>query len=144
MCADLVLEGGCLCGNIRYRSVKAPVFVSHCHCQRCRRHSGALFVTHMGLPVDGFSWLKGKPTYWPSSKVFERGFCANCGSTIAARYLDEPSIHVIPVGSLDDAEKVVADRHIVTESRVSWLTIEDDLPRYARFSPGYEHLYPGL
>ena len=53
MCADLVLEGGCLCGNIRYRSVNAPVFVSHCHCQRCRRHSGALFV-----PLDGVLWAR--------------------------------------------------------------------------------------
>lgn len=140
MSADLILEGGCLCGDIRYGSENAPVFVSQCHCQRCRRHSGALFVTHMGLPVEGFSWLQRKPTYWHSSKVFERGFCATCGSTIAGLYLDEPDIIVIPVGTLADAEKVVPDRHIMTESQISWLKIDDDLPRYPRLSPGYEHL----
>ncbi len=144
MDADHVLEGGCLCGNIRYRSVKAPVFVSHCHCQRCRRHSGALFVTHAGLPLEGFNWLRGEPTYWHSSKAFDRGFCAKCGSTVAGLYLDDPSIVVIPIGTLDDVEKVAADRHIVTESQVSWLKIDDELPRYARLSPGYEHLDLGL
>ncbi len=80
---DVVLEGGCLCGNIRYRCTKSPVFVSHCHCERCRRHSGALFATDVGLPVDGFTWLHEKPTYWRSSKALERGFCSNCGSTIS-------------------------------------------------------------
>ena len=144
MCADLVLEGGCLCGNIRYRSLKAPVFASHCHCQLCRRHSGALFATHLGLPVNGFTWLQGKPTYWRSSPAFERGFCATCGSTVAARYLDDPSIHVIPAGTLDDVEKVTADRHIMTESQVSWLKLEDNLPRHARLSPPYAHLDLGL
>ena len=121
------VTGGCLCGNIKYRSVNAPVFVSHCHCQRCRRHSGALFLTHAGLPLDGFTWLQGEPTYWHSSKAFERGFCANCGSTVAGRYLDEPNLIVIPI-----------------ESQVSWLKIDDDLPRYARLSPGYERLDLGL
>jgi hypothetical protein len=120
------------------------VFVSHCHCQRCRRHSGALFVTHAGLPLEGFNWLRGEPTYWRSSKAFDRGFCAKCGSTIAGLYLDDPSIVVIPIGTLDDVEKVAADRHIVTESQVSWLKIDDELPRYARLSPGYEHLDLGL
>ena len=141
---DLVVEGGCLCGNIRYRSEKAPVFVSHCHCQRCRRHSGALFVTHAGLPVDGFSRLQGEPTYWHSSEAFDRGFCADCGSTVTGLYLDDPSIIVIPIGTLDDIEKVAADRHIMTESQVSWLKIDDELPRYARLSPRYEHLDVGL
>ena len=141
---ELVLEGGCLCWNIRYRSERPPVFVSHCHCQRCRRHSGSLFMTHMGLPVDGFSWLKAKPTYWHSTKVFHRGFCSRCGSTIAGLHLEEPDIIVVPVGSLDDAEKVMPDRHIMTESQISWLKIDDDSPRYLRLSPGYEHLDLGV
>ena len=144
MDADHILEGGCLCGSIRYRSLKAPVFVSHCHCQNCRRHSDALFVTHLGLPVDGFTWLREVPTYWRSSEAFERGYCTKCGSTVAARYTKDPSIHVIPAGTLDDPEKVRADRHIMTESQVSWLSIEDDLPRYPRLSTQFEHLDVGL
>ena len=137
------LEGGCLCGNIRYQFVSKPLFVSNCHCQQCRRHSGAAFLTHMGIPVEGFKWLKGEPAYWPS-EVFDRGFCGNCGSTIAALYHGEPEIIVVPVGSLDNADKIKPDRHIMTESQVSWLKIEDDLPRHARLSPGYEHLDTGL
>ncbi len=139
-----LLEGGCLCGQVRYRSSGRPVFVSHCHCQRCRKHSGAVFVTHIGLPVENFIWLQEEPTYWNSSKALDRGFCANCGSSTCIRYLDDPSIIVIPVGTLDDAEKIRADRHIMTESKVSWLKIDDDLPRYARLSTQFEHWDVGL
>ena len=139
-----LLEGGCLCGQVRYRSSGRPVFVSHCHCQRCRKHSGAVFVTHIGLPVDEFSWFQGEPTYWNSSKALDRGFCANCGSSTCIRYLDDPSIIVIPVGTLDDAENIRPDRHIMTESKVTWLKIEDDLPHYARLSTQFEHWDVGL
>lgn len=143
MNSNNALEGGCLCGSIRYRIVNTPVFVSHCHCQQCRRHSGAIFMTHMGIPLEGFKWLKGKPTYWPS-EILDRGFCAICGSTIAALYHGEPDIIVMPVGTLDDADKIKPDRHIMTEYQVSWLNIDDELPRHARLSPEYEHLDEGL
>ena len=141
---EIVLEGGCLCGDIRYRSTKTPVFVSHCHCKRCQRHSGALFATDVGLAVDGLTWLKGSPTYWKSSDALERGFCSKCGSTISNRYFDDPSFVVVPVGSLDDPERVNPQFHIMTESQVSWLKIDDDLPRYPRFDPETEHLDKGL
>jgi len=143
---QVVLEGGCLCGDIRYRCTKSPVFVGHCHCKRCQRHSGALFATDVGLPVDGFTWLclQGKPTYWLSSNALERGFCSNCGSTISNRYFDDSSFLVIPVGSLDDPERVKPEFHIMTESQVSWLKIDDNLPRYPRFDPEAGHLDPGL
>ncbi len=137
------LQGGCLCGKIRYRIESKPLFVNHCHCQQCRRHSGAVFMTHMGIPVEDFSWLKGEPTYW-HSKVMDRGFCANCGSTISALYHDEPSIIVMPLGTLDDADKIKPAYHIMTEYQISWLNIVDELPRHARLSPGYEHLDEGL
>jgi hypothetical protein len=144
MNTDTVLEGGCLCGNIRYRSTKPPVFVTHCHCQRCRRHSGALFASDVGLPLDGFTWVRGEPAYWRSSTALDRGFCSICASAISNRYIDDPSFLVIPVGSLDDPERVTPEFHIMTESRVSWLKIDDDLPRYPRFDPESEHLDPGL
>ena len=100
-------------------------------------------MTHMGIPVEDFSWLKGEPTYW-HSKVMDRGFCANCGSTISALYHDEPSIIVMPLGTLDDADKIKPAYHIMTEYQISWLNIVDELPRHARLSPGYEHLDEGL
>jgi len=34
-------EGGCLCGSIRFVATGQPKGVYWCHCQSCRKHSGA-------------------------------------------------------------------------------------------------------
>ena len=97
-------------------------------------------MTHLGLPTKGFTWLGETPKYWRSSNAFETGSCGTCGSTVAARYFEEPELHVIPAGTLDDPELVRADRHIMTESQVCWLTIADHLPRFPRLSTQFDHL----
>jgi hypothetical protein len=34
------LNGGCLCGAVRYRLESTPVDAGYCHCQICRRSTG--------------------------------------------------------------------------------------------------------
>jgi hypothetical protein len=34
----LPAEGGCQCGNIRYRVMGEPVWLAVCHCSECKRH----------------------------------------------------------------------------------------------------------
>ena len=41
------LEGGCACGEVRYRLASAPMFVHCCHCLNCQRHTGSAFVINL-------------------------------------------------------------------------------------------------
>ncbi len=52
-----VIEGGCLCGAIRYRSTMSPVRCLICHCDYCRKHSGAPCLGFVHFPIKGFSWM---------------------------------------------------------------------------------------
>ena len=36
-----VHEGGCLCGEIRWRASAEPLYAIHCHCQQCHKHTGS-------------------------------------------------------------------------------------------------------
>ncbi len=38
------IDGGCACGELRYRLDSKPMFVHCCHCRDCQRQTGSAFV----------------------------------------------------------------------------------------------------
>ncbi|MGH7052276.1 MAG: GFA family protein, partial [Stellaceae bacterium] len=43
------LQGGCVCGAVRYRLTAAPLIVHACHCRDCQRLTGAAFALNMWI-----------------------------------------------------------------------------------------------
>lgn len=123
-------DGGCLCGKVRFRVTAPPIDSGYCHCRICQKNSGAPVVAWVTFPVTGFSWIAGEPCTYRSSPEAKRQFCAACGSYMAFRsdrFPDEVSINT---ASFDDPETFPPQMHIFVASRVPWLHIDDDLPRY--------------
>lgn len=131
---DMIFEGGCLCGAIRYRSTAPPMRCMICHCEYCRKHSGAPCLSFVHFPVDGFSWLGAQPQRYRSSRYAERGFCSECGSTVSMHEEVLEDRVQIALGSLDEPDKVRPDDHVWTESQIPWFVVEDDLPRFPKSS----------
>ncbi len=129
-----IYEGGCLCGALRYRATNDPIGVVHCHCRNCQRHTGAAFVTSVGFSGDAFSWTKGQPTLYNSSKNGQRGFCSHCGSTVSFHWSDIGTDWV-HAGTLDHPERVTPELHFMTATQVPWIKLDDSLPRYPRYIP---------
>jgi hypothetical protein len=127
-------EGGCFCGAIRYRVDGAIESVAHCHCNSCRRSSGAAFVTWFTVGRERFAWTGGKPSQFASSPGVTREFCGTCGTELtyanvkAARTID------ITIGSLDCAAGHPADRHIWTADKLDWLRLDEQLLTHAGWS----------
>ncbi len=136
MNSDIFYEGGCLCGEVRYRAQSSPTDVIHCHCKMCQRQSGALFTTHAEFDASRFTRLQGEPSWYKSSKIAERSFCACCGSSIAVRYFEHPDVIYVALGTLDNATELTPEYHIMTETQIPWLKMDDGLPRYSRFRDG--------
>jgi hypothetical protein len=44
------LEGGCLCGKVRYSAEAEPAFVGVCHCKNCQKGTGTAFAIVVALP----------------------------------------------------------------------------------------------
>lgn len=130
----MVWTGGCLCGAVRYRSDRGPLRAVSCHCDLCRRHSGAAFLTFVHFPIDAFAWTRGEPTRFRSSAQAERGFCAQCGSTLTMHESVLDDRVQVSLGSLDRPQDVSPDDHVWTQSQLPWLRVEDDLPRFRRNS----------
>jgi len=119
---ETIFEGGCLCGAVRYRATSAPVRGVICHCSMCRRHSGAPALAFVHFPAQSFTWLKGEPALYRSSKSAERGFCSTCGSTLSMHEEVLADRVLVSVGSLDEPARVHVDDHVWTQDRISWLT----------------------
>jgi hypothetical protein len=126
--------GRCLCGAIRYRATAAPLRGVICHCELCRRHSGAPCLAFVHFAAGSFAWLGTKPSWYRSSQFAERGFCAVCGSTLGMREEVLAERVQICVGTLDDAASVTIDDHVWTDSRIPWFEVRDELPRFGRSS----------
>lgn len=133
--SELSLEGGCQCGAIRYRVAGEPVMSALCHCSMCRRANSAPAVAWAMYAEDQVEFLKARPAVYESSPGCRRGFCARCGSQISftAEYI--PGLIDIAIGSLDEPERVPPAFHYWDSTRLSWLQVADELPRYPEFPP---------
>jgi hypothetical protein len=121
--------GGCLCGAVRYRAT-AMLRTDLCHCRMCQKASGAPVVAWLTVPGDAFSFTKGQPIAYRSSVRAVRHFCGTCGSQLIFREPENPRELDINLATLDHPEAVPPQYHIHTTSRMPWLDIHDDLPRY--------------
>ena len=127
-----VIDGGCLCGAVRYRASGAAYGITHCHCRSCRRASGAPFVTWAGVDRDKFTFVQGRPVSFASSKHVIRTFCGACGTSLTYQRADSPGSIDITVSSMDDPEALKPEDHTWIESRLSWISLNDRLPQYPR------------
>ena len=41
---SMVHQGGCLCGQVRYRTTAAPLRITICHCKFCQRLTGSAYL----------------------------------------------------------------------------------------------------
>jgi hypothetical protein len=124
------MEGGCLCGAVRYRAEGATDRATHCHCRHCRGSTGAPFVTWIEVPTSGFRFLSGEPGRHAARPGVERRFCTACGTCLTFQDREDSEIVDVTVASLDEPEAVTPEDHVWASRRLSWIHLDDGLPRY--------------
>lgn len=129
-----VRTGGCACGAIRYECNEEPMFTWVCHCRECQRASGGGGMTNVVFTKPQVAFTKGEPKYYTgtgtSGAATRRGFCPECGSTLAAQADMFPQIQGICAASLDDPTTVEMAAHIWTDSVQPWDCLHPDLPTF--------------
>lgn len=132
------IAGSCFCGDNQFEITKPAVDTHHCHCSICRRLQGAAFVTLSIFPKAGFRWVKGGDlqTFSSSDKV-HRNRCKNCGSPLTIDLDAFPDLVAVSRANLEAGanpghpENTL--RHAFWPDRVSWLEINDGLPKAQGF-----------
>lgn len=129
------IEGGCLCGRVRYRVAGALFGADHCHCTMCQRQHGAAFATYADFKPADFSWVEGEDAI----KLYETPsgagwcFCQVCGSSLAAS--ENGVITSVTLGTVAGDPRVKPAAHIFVGTKVPWCDINDGLPQYEARPP---------
>jgi hypothetical protein len=120
-------EGRCLCGSVRFVANGEPKGVAWCHCQSCRRHSGAPVSVFVVFARDAYTVIEGEITRFNSSPGRLRGFCARCGSTLTCEGESSPEVHFhIGVFAFKDAAKFRPTQQFFPEERLPWFPLTED------------------
>lgn len=126
---DTKLEGGCLCGAVRYE-IGIPVSALRaCHCINCQKSSGTQGTVNAVVPSDKFSITKGQTKKYDDSatqsgRTLSRHFCGTCGSPIYSHRNPNPGFVVVRAGTIDDSGGMKITGNIWTASAREWAHID--------------------
>ncbi|MBV9992362.1 MAG: GFA family protein [Alphaproteobacteria bacterium] len=130
-----MLTGRCACGEIAYRIKSAPFDAGYCHCEICRRPSGAPVLAYATVPYSDLVIETGEPARRRSSSFGERWFCSDCGAQTAMHVDHQPDTIDFTLATLDSPEAVSPGFHIWHSAKIGWFDTADDLPRHAKLRP---------
>jgi len=123
--------GGCMCGAVRFEVVGEPIIVTHCHCNSCRRHTGAPVVTLVSFEAGQVRFTKGTRKIYASSTGVGRAFCGDCGTTLTWESEQcGQSLIEFHIGTLDEPNALPPTLQVFHGERLSWFDTADRLPRY--------------
>ena len=135
-----VVGGSCLCGGVRFEVTLPFRRANHCHCSRCRKHSGTFGLTQGRIPREQFRLLAGEElirVYRPPDGGKVKAFCGECGSSLFGGDWPDGDELSIRLGSFDDDPGVRPQAHVFVESRAPWDVLPDDgLPRHPEYVDG--------
>ena len=113
------IRGSCLCGGVRFEVEPPFIRASHCHCDRCRKHSGTAVCTQARVLKEQFHLLAGEELI----RVYGKGegavkaFCITCGSSLfGGEWPDGPQVS-IRMGAFDDDPGIRPQFHTYVDSR---------------------------
>ncbi len=115
------IEGGCLCGEVRYRMTSSPDHLTMCHCSNCRRAVGAQSVAWLTLPANSFAFTQGTPVGYRTETEALRTFCGRCGTSLTYQNDNRPDEIDVTTGSADNPEDFPPTEHVWAEERLSWV-----------------------
>ena len=135
------VEGGCQCGQLRYRLAAPPVMFYLCHCTECQRHTSSAFGESLRCRSADVAFDGDYNTVTriaESGRTREGWFCPRCGVRVwhGSQGLD---LGNIKAGTLDDTAWLVPAGHIWTRSKQPFVSIAPDELSWPRQpDDGYE------
>lgn len=138
----VVLDGGCLCGAIRYRLTGPSLFVSQCCCKDCQKATGTGHTTIVGVHNSQLA-LEGMPRAYTNSGdtggSVTRHFCGECGGRLYTSGDLPGAVIMVQAGSLDDPNAISPQSVIYLKDAPHWDRFDPALPKFETMQPRANH-----
>jgi hypothetical protein len=132
------IQGGCLCGSVRFEISRPLLSAGYCHCTHCQRRTGTGASANGRVPRAGFRLLQGADELFAFKPPEGRPklFCATCGSALFSGDPFNDEEVAVRLGALDRDPGVRPRYRQFVESAAAWEPVPDDgLERFPRSRP---------
>ncbi len=140
-----VVDGGCLCGDIRYKLTGPALFVSQCCCKDCQKATGTGHTTIVGIHNSQLAVTGTPATYTnagDSGGSVTRHFCGRCGGRIYTSGSLPGEFIMIQAGSLDHPNCISPQSVIYMKDATVWDRFDPELPKFEMLQPRPQHQPP--
>jgi hypothetical protein len=132
--AAMQVDGGCLCGFVRYEAEIDADRVAICHCNDCQVNSGAAFGLVAGVVDGAFTLLSGELKSFnktaESGRIRKLSFCPNCGTRIHASTEDDPNAFFgLRVGTIRQRASLTPKVQVWCQSTLPWVPEIATIPK---------------
>jgi hypothetical protein len=128
-------DGGCACGQVRYRMTERPLFVHCCHCTRCQRETGGPFAHHVMIEFSHWAVTAGEPEFvlvpTDSGGKHWVARCPTCRTALWNEHGSRTAItRYVRVGTFDAPNAFPPRAHIYVRSKQEWVRLDDAVPAF--------------
>jgi hypothetical protein len=134
-----VREGGCACGEVRFR-ISAPILgMAVCYCRECQYASGGGPNYVVLAPRTAFEVVKGEVrihhTAAESGNDIGRAFCGTCGSPLWSETTDGTPFMPVKAGALDDASDLRPTSAVFSCEAQPWHLMHEGVRSFEKMPP---------
>ena len=113
-------EGGCRCGQVRFRALGPPLVTMACHCRGCQRMTGSAFSLSALHPSAAFEVTAGEPVIGGLHGPSRHLFCPHCLSWLFTRPEGLDDFVNVRMSLFDEVDPDPPYLETMTGSKLPW------------------------
>lgn len=115
-------DGGCRCGQVRFRISAPPLLTMACHCTGCQRMTASAYSLSAAIPSEGFLVTQGEPVIGGLHAAPRHYFCSYCMSWMFTRPDGFDTFVNVRATMLDDPSWFTPFIETWTSEKLPWAT----------------------
>jgi len=116
-------DGGCRCGQVRFRVAVPPIITMACHCTGCQRMAASAYSLSAAIPSAGFSVIQGEPVIGGLHGPTHHYFCGHCMSWLFTRPEGLDFFVNVRPTMLDDPDGFEPFVETWTSEKLPWVSV---------------------